>query len=139
MRLVLAVATAVAAVGALGACGGGSSANAAEARRTAVAWLSALAESDGRGACALLAPELAAQAEPSCEAIYGGYGEALGETLGATGLSFDDVVADDGAALRVSVDGERATVALPGEAFRPLELRLTDDGWRVARGLRAAP
>jgi hypothetical protein len=138
LRLVLAVATAVAAVGALGACGGASD-DSTEARRTAVAWLSALAESDGRGACALLAPALAAQAEPSCEAIYGGYGEVLGETLGAAGLSFDDVVGDDGAALHVSVDGERATVALPGEVFRPLELRLTDKGWRVARGLRAAP
>ncbi len=136
MRVALAVATAVAAVGALSSCGGD---DAADARKTAAAWLSALAESDGQRACALMAPELAAQAVPSCETVYGGYGEVLGETLGAAGLAVDDLVAGDGDALVVEVDGGRATVRLLGDVFRPLELRLTGDGWRVVSGLRPAP
>jgi hypothetical protein len=133
LRVALAVATGVAAVGALSGCGGD---DAAGARKTAAAWLSALAESDGQRACALMAPELAALAVPSCEAVYGGYGEVLGETLGAAGLAVDDLVAGD--ALLVDVDGDRATVGLVGDVFRPIELRLTEDGWRVVSGLRPA-
>ena len=135
MRVALAVATAVAAVGALSGCGGD---DAADPRKTVVAWLSALAKSDGQRACALMAPELAARAAPSCEAVYGGYGEVLGETLGAAGLGIDDLVAADGDALGVDVNGERATVDLPGDVFSPIELRLTGDGWRVVSGLRPA-
>jgi hypothetical protein len=136
LRLPLAVATAVAAVGTLASCGVD---DAADARETAAAWLSALAESDGKGACALMAPELVAQATPSCEVVYGGYGEVLGETLGAAGLAVDDLVAGNGDALVVDVTGDRAAVRVVGDIFRPIELRLTAEGWRVVSGLRPAP
>jgi hypothetical protein len=126
----------LAAVVALAGCGGDDSG--AEARETGVAWLSALVESDGERACGLMAPELVAQAQPSCERVYGGYGEVLGETLGAAGLALEDILADEGAALVVSVDGEHAAVELPGGVFLPIELRRTDSGWRVVRGLRPA-
>jgi hypothetical protein len=86
-----------------------------------------------------MAPELAVQAVPSCEAVYGGYGEVLGETLGAAGLAVDDLVAGDGDALVVDVNGDRATVGLAADVFRPIELRLTGEGWRVVSGLRPAP
>jgi hypothetical protein len=127
---------ALAAAVALAGCGGGGDA-AAEVRQTAVAWLSALAESDGERACGLVAPELAAQAQPSCDQVYAGYGEVLGETLGAAGLAVEDVVGGEGG-LVVSVEGEHAAVELPGDVFLPIELRRTDDGWRVVRGLRPA-
>jgi hypothetical protein len=62
----------------------------------------------------------------------------LGETLGAAGLALDDVLGGEGKALVVTVEGDQATVELPGGTFLPIELRHTDESWRVVRGLRPA-
>jgi hypothetical protein len=133
LRLAVVLAAAVALTG----CGG-SGDPVREVREATVVWLSALAASDGAGACELLAPELAEQARPSCEVVYGGHGEVLGETLGAAGLAFDDVVGGEGQALAITVEGDQATVELPSGTFLPIKLRHADEGWRVVRGLRPA-
>jgi hypothetical protein len=115
---------------ALAACGGGSQENAA--REAASAWLTAVYDSDGAGACELLTLD-AAEAVSSCEIAYSSLGEALAESLGAAGVTREAVA--DGAALAVEVRGEQATVRIRGTG-RSLELSRTSDGWRVSRGLR---
>ena len=116
----------------LAGCGGGAE---DDVRGVVAAWLSALSRSDGEAACALVAAELAARASPSCEAVYGGYGEVLGERLGQAGLAVEEVVAAGPDAVAITVDGARARASILGAPFGPIELRRTDDGWRIARGL----
>jgi hypothetical protein len=117
---------------ALAGCGGGAE---DDVRGVVAEWLSALAQSDGERACTLVVAELAARASPSCEAVYGGYGELLGERLGQAGLTVAEVVAAEPDAVAVTVDGARARASILGAPFQPIELRRTDDGWRIVRGL----
>jgi hypothetical protein len=117
---------------ALAGCGGDAG---DDVRGVVAGWLSALSRSDGEAACALVATELAARASPSCEAVYGGYGELLGERLGQAGLTVAEVVAAEPDAVAIRVDGTRARASILGAPFQPIELRRTADGWRIVRGL----
>lgn len=122
--------SAIAAVALLAACGGASDGEAV--RSAAAEWLTAVYDSDGERACALLTAE-ARDAITSCEVAYSGLGEAMGESLGAVGVTRDELA--DGRALDVELQGDEATVTIDGTE-RALELERTPDGWRVSRGLR---
>jgi hypothetical protein len=118
----------LAAAAALAGCGGAGDG----ALETAAAWLTAVYDSNGTEACELLTPEARA-AIANCEVVYSTLGEALGESLGAVGLTREQLT--DGSALVVELRGDEATVRIDGTE-RSLELVQTADGWRVARGLR---
>jgi hypothetical protein len=116
----------------LAGCGSGAE---NEARETVGRWLAALAKSDGAAACELVAPELAERARPSCEVVYGGYGEVIGERLGQAGLDVERVVRAEPDAVRVAVAGDQASATIAEAPFDAILLRRTDEGWRVVRGL----
>jgi hypothetical protein len=119
----------LAAVVALAACGGAPDDGPLE---TAAAWLAAVYDSDGVEACALFTPE-ARDAIERCGVVYSTLGEALAESLGAVGVTRDEL--GDGSVLAAALRGDEATVRIVGTE-RSLELVRTSDGWRVARGLR---
>jgi hypothetical protein len=125
MRLVVISLAGVVALSGAG-CGGSSEEDAA--RDAVKEYVVAIADRDGRAACALLAREVREQFERSkatCQKAYGSFGRALNSRQRDRLKSVEP---------EVTVEGDEASTKIKEPPFEgELLLRREDEAWKIAR------